>query len=126
MIRDYFRGKTNYLRMLLDAVEPGEVLSAREITDRTNINRTKVYSLMPTLVVKGIVERVPYECPDPPEGSELWGRRRWGNWRREVKPLGGKFPTLKWRIIGISVIPVDELLRIAKLDLAAFLEKAEC
>jgi len=121
IITDYFKGKKTYLRSFIDAVKPGEALWVREIIERTGIPRTKVYNLLNKLEKLGFVKREPFTWPEPPAGSKLWGKRRWKTWRLETSKRdrdGGKLGN-KWRFLGLMVAPVNEVLRLAVLDLGA-------
>lgn len=121
IITDYFKGKKSYLRSFVDAVESGEALWVREIMQRTGMPRTKVYNLLNKLEKRGFVERELFIWPEPPECSKLWGKRRWKTWRLEISKRerdGGKLGN-KWRFLGLLITPIDELLKLAVLDLGA-------
>ena len=120
IITDYFKGKKTFLRSFMDTMNIEEVLWIREIAERTGIPRAKVYSLMYRLEKRGIVERAPFVWPESPPESDLWGPCRWKRWRSEVLGRsGGGVVGDKWRFLGIIVTPINELLRLAVLDLGA-------
>ena len=121
IITDYFKGKKSYLRSFVDAVDVGEALWVREIMQRTGIPRDKVYNLLNKLEKRGFVKREPFVWPEPPECSNLWGKRRWKTWRCEVTKREGEGGFLgdRWRFLGITIVSIDELLKLAALDLGA-------
>jgi len=126
LISDYFNAKKSYLRKFVENIEIGETLWAWEISERTGISRTKVYQLMYLLEKRGVVERVPFQWPEPPMNFELWGKTRRAKWKKEVTGHRRGFPGCRWRFNGLIITPVNELLRLAQLDmgLAASVEAA--
>ena len=119
LFRDCFNAKRSYLRQFVENIEIGETLWVREISDRTGIPRTKVYRLMAMLEERGAVKWIPFVWPEPPEGFEMWGKVRRVKWRQSVKGIERGYPGDKWRFLGFTVTPVDELLNLAQLDLNA-------
>lgn len=119
LMYNYFRAENSVFRRYVESVDREDLLSTSEIAERTGIDTSHIHGLMNRLHKRGIVERVPFMWPDPPEESYLWGKRRWKIWRRSVRAgLKGKPPT-RWRFMGLNITPVDELLRLATLDLAS-------
>ena len=116
IITDYFNGRQGYMRRFVDAVDIGETLSARKIADRTGIPFTKVFYLMHVLETRGIVKRVPFVWPSPPSKSVWWGRRRWSEWRKTVRGNSKGRPSDKWQFLDFLVTPIEELLKLAKID----------
>ena len=119
MLKNYFNSQRSTLRRLMDKVEIGESLTISEIADRTGMRRSLVHNVLRKLEVRETVKREPFVWPPPPEGSGLWGRRRMRQWRFEVGGAKSGTPAGKWRLLGLIVTPVDELLNLAQLDLNA-------
>ena len=119
LLKNYFNSPRSSLRKLADNVEIGETLLAREIVERTGMTGSLVYSTLARLEERDIVQRVPFVWPEPPEASECWGRRRWRRWRKKMRKTKNGYPGAKWRFLGFTVTPVDELLNLAQLDLDA-------
>ena len=117
LLKNYFNSPRSTLRRLMDKVEIGESLTISEIADRTGMSRSGVHNTLRKLEERGIVKREPFVWPPPPEGSDLWGRKRWIQWRAEVGGAKSGAPAGKWRFIGFIISPVDELLSLARLDL---------
>ena len=117
LLNKYFTDSRSTLRRITDNVEVGETLLAREIAERTGMTGSLMYSTLPRLEKRGIVQRMPFVWPEPPEVSECWGRKRWKSWRKKVRKTKNGYPGAKWRYLGFTVIPIDELLSLARLDL---------
>ena len=119
LLKNYFNSPRSTLRRIKEKTEIGELLTISEIADRTGMSRSGVHNTLRKLEERGIVKREPFVWPNPPEGSNLWGRRRWIQWRFEVGGAKSGAPAGKWRFLGFTVTPVDELLNLAQLDLNA-------
>jgi len=117
LLTNYFNSPRSTLRRIVENMEIGETLLKREIVERTGMVGSLVYSTMARLEERNIVQRVPSVWPTPPMESHLWGRRRWKTWRKEIREANKGCQGVRWRYLGFSIIPVDELLRLARMDL---------
>lgn len=116
IITDYFKGRDGYLRRFVKSIEPGETLNAREIAEKSGIPRSKVYYLMYLFEKRGLAERINFVWPTPPPTFHIWGKSTQSRWRREVTGHKKGFPGIKWRFLGFTITPIDDLLQLAKLD----------
>ena len=117
LLTDYFHGRINYMRRFMDNVEIGETLRIKDIAERSGIPETKAYGFMKLLEARGMADRVPFVWPTPPAASRLWGRAKWRRWRIKAGGVKRGYPGARWRYLGFTVTPVDELLSLARLDL---------
>ena len=119
MIWNYFRDSDSTLRRFVESIEIGETLLAREITDRSGIRRSNVHRVLELLEARGMVERVPYVWPEKPPQYELWGKRAKARWRKGVRGDEQGDPGARYRFLGFTAAPVDDVLHLATLDMAA-------
>jgi len=119
LLSNYFNSPRSTLRKIVEHMKIGESLLSREIVERTGMVGSLVYLTMYRLEVRGMVQRVPFVWPTPPEGSDLWGQRRLRVWRKGIVGSNRGRMGVRWRFLGFTVTPVDELLKLARIDLNA-------
>jgi len=119
MIWNYFRDSDSVLRRFVESIGIGETLLAREIADRAGIQLSDVYRALRLLEARGMVEKIPFVWPEKPPHFNLLGLRAQARWRKSIRNCRGGVPGASYRFLGFTVSPVDDVLHLATLDMAA-------
>jgi hypothetical protein len=117
---DLYWDGDGYLRQIADALEPGETLRASEISRRSGVAYSNVYSTLYWMERRGMVQRVSVEelLPPKPDIWNYWPESRQRRWRREQ--LGMRYPPQNlWRYVGVLPVHPDTLLNAASAELEA-------
>jgi len=119
MIWNYFRDSESALRRFVESIGIGETLMAREIMERSGLDYSETYRVLRVLRSRGMVEVIPYVWPKKPSQYEDWGPCRQASWRKSVRGPDQGLPGASYRFLGFTVSPVDDVLHLATLDMAA-------
>jgi len=119
MIWNYFRYSDSPLRRFVESIEIGETLLAREIMERSGIRRSDVHRVLRLLEARSMVEKIPFMWPKEPPHFDLIGPRAQARWRKKIRNGRAGVPGASYRFLGFTVSPVDDVLHLATLDMAA-------
>ena len=119
MIWNYFRDSESALRRFVESIGIGETLMAREIMERSGLDYSETYRVLRVLRSRGMVEVIPYVWPKKPSQYEDWGPCRQASWRKSVRGPDQGAPGARYLFLGFTVSPVDDVLHLATLDMAA-------
>ena len=119
MIWNYFRDGESALRRFVESIGIGETLMAREIMERSGLDYSETYRVLRVLRSRGMVEVIPYVWPKKPSQYEDWGPCRQASWRKSVRGPDQGAPGASYRFLGFTAAPVDDVLHLATLDMAA-------
>ena len=119
MIWNYFKHSDSPLRRFVESIGIGETLLTREIMERSGLTRSDTNRVLRMLRDRGMVKVRPYRWPVKPSQYEGWGARRQARWRKRVRGDDQGAPGARYHFLGFTVSPVDDVLRLATLDMAA-------
>jgi len=119
MIWNYFRYSDSPLRRFVESIGVGETLLTREIMERSGLTRSDTNRIIGMLRSRGMVEVIPYVWPKKPSQYEDWGPCRQASWRKSVRGPDQGAPGASYRFLGFTAAPVDDVLHLATLDMAA-------
>ena len=117
MIWNYFRYSDSLLRRFVESIGAGETLLTREIMERSGLSRSDTNRLLRILTSRGMVEVMPYVWPEKPPQYESWGKRAKARWRKGVRGDEQGAPGARYRFLGFTAAPVDDVLHLATLDM---------
>jgi len=119
MVWNYFRDSDSALRRFVESIGIGETLLAREIAERTRIRRSDVHRVLRLLEARGMVEKIPFVWPEEPPHFDLLSKRAQARWRKNRRNCRAGVPGASYRFLGFTASPVDDVLHLATLDMAA-------
>jgi len=119
MIWNYFRDSDSVLRRFVESIGIGETLLAREIADRAGMQMSDVYRALRLLEARGMVEKIPFVWPEKPPYFDLLSTHAQGRWRKSIRGSTPGLPGARYRFLGFTVSPVDDVLHLATMDMAA-------
>ena len=119
MIWNYLRHSDSLLRRFVESVGVGETLLTREIMERSGLTRSDTNRILRILTGRGMVEVMPYVWPEKPPQYMAMGKRAQARWRKSVRGPKQGAPGARYRFLGFTVSPVDDVLHLATLDMAA-------
>ena len=119
MIWNYFRYSDSPLRRFVESIGVGETLLTREIMERSGLDSSETYRVIGMLRSRGMVKTRPYVWPEKPPYYDFLGSRGQAQWRKRVRNAKGGAPGARHHFLGFTVSPVDDVLHLATLDMAA-------
>ena len=119
MIWNFFRDSDSALRRFVESIGIGETLLAREIADRAGMQMSDVYRVLRLLEARGMVEKIPFVWPEKPPHYDLLSTHAQARWRKSIRGSPPGLPGASYRFLGFTVSPVDDVLHLATLDMAA-------
>ena len=119
MIWNYFRDSDSVLRRFVESIGIGETLLAREIMERAGLSQTSTSRVLRMLRDRGMVEVIPYVWPEEPPYYDLLGTRGRARWRKSIRGSGRGVLGASYLFLGFTAAPVDDVLHLATLDMAA-------
>ena len=119
MIWNYFRDSDSPLRRFVESIGAGETLLTREIMERSGLTRSDTNRVLRLLEAQGMVEKIPFVWPEKPPYYDLLSTHAQGRWRKSIRGSTPGLPGASYRFLGFTVSPVDDVLHLATLDMAA-------
>ena len=116
MIWNYFRKSDSALRRFVESIEIGETLLGREIMERTGLCSSDAWRVLRLLEGLGMVERMPFVWPEKPPNFDFLSKRGRARWRKSIRGSGRGVPGARYKFLGFTVSPVDDVLRLAMMD----------